>query len=381
MSKCPDYTIRTRPVPEASKKDKETKNPKVTLNTAPVSQVIDSSTPPVIEPVPIETDIPHESEIVPYVEEAVGRSGFMGGKNRNWNRNKKAQRAFAIRITGIVGGAVAVGLLFGYAALQMLAVPEEKQRSAPASPVTVQHDVPLPAPAASVPKPKVEAAAPTAQTVQTKSVVISFPALPLYMVQGGVFTTKEGAAQEQAAYKQKGWPVYQVADGGKFAVFLGMGNSKEEAASIAQMYRDAKQAVYVKEKPVAAASVTIAVPEGLPAKEVANITKIGDVQAALCKELSAMTSEGFREGKVAPERMQRVVELHQQLLDTGRSLLAVTDEKKKPLIQTALNEATRSIAATKQFSSQSNRTYLWQAEEAMMKWMGASQAWQNSLKQ
>lgn len=374
MSKCPDYTIRTRPVPEASKKDKEKKNPQITLNTAPVSQVIDGSSPPVIEPVPIETNIPYEEKTVPYVEEAVGRSGFRGGKKRN----KNAQQLFAIRITGIIGGAIAVGLLFGYAALQMLTVPEEKQHPVPTLSVPVKHDVPPSAPTASVPKPKVEAAVPT---IQTKSVAIAFPALSLYMVQGGVFTTKEGAIQEQAAYKQKGWPVYQVADGGKYAVFLGMGISKEDATSIAQMYRDAKQAVYVKEKPVAATSVTITVPEGLAAKEVANITKIGDVQATFFKELSAMVGAGFREGKVAPERMQRVVELHQQLLETGRSLLAVTEEKKKSPIQTALNEATRSVAAMKQFGSQPNRTYLWQAEEAMMKWMEASQAWQNSLKQ
>ncbi|BAU26993.1 sporulation related protein [Aneurinibacillus soli] len=376
MSKCPDYTIRTRPVPEASRKDTESKNPKVTLNTAPVSRLTDGSTAPVIEPVPIETDIPYEVETVPYVEEAVGRSGFMGGKKRNRNRNM--HRLFAMRITGIVGGAIAVGLLFGYAALQMLAVPEKKQPPVPARSTAVRSDVQVPSPAASVPKPKAEAVVPAAQT---KSVALAFPALSLYMVQGGVFTTKEGAMQEQAAYKQKGWPVYQVADGGKYAVFLGMGISKEDAVSIAQMYRDAGQAVYVKEKSVAASSVAITVPEGLAAKEVANITKIGEVQAALFKELSAMAGTGFRDGKVAPERMQRAVELHQQLLEKGRSLLAVTEEKKKPFIQAVLNEATTSVAAMKQFGSQSNRTYLWQAEEAMMKWMEASKLWQNSMKQ
>lgn len=373
MRKSPDYTIRTKTVPEASRKEKVDKKPAIVLNTAPVSRLTDGTAAPVIEPVPIETDMPYEMD--PLIEEAVRRSGFTGGKNRNRNRN--GRRLPVMRITGAVGGAVVVGLLFGYAALQMLASPEEKH-SPVSAPAAVQPHEPTKSPTVSSPAPKVEAPAPVSKT---KPVTISFPSLPLYMVQGGVFTTREGAAQEQAAFKKKGWPVYQVEDGGKYAVFLGMGLSKDDALAIAQIYRDAWQPVYVKEQPVAALSVTVVVPEGLAAKEVENITKVGEVQAALFTELSTLAGTGFREGKAAPERLQRITELHQQLLEKGRSLLAVTDEKKRSLIQAALNEATTSVAAMKQFGSQPNRTYLWQAEESMMKGISAWKSWHNAMKQ
>jgi stage II sporulation protein B len=76
---------------------------------------------------------------------------------------------------------------------------------------------------------------------------INVPALNVFVVQGGVYTTEAGATQLEEQMKAKGLAATIVNDGGKFYVFTGTASSDQVGKSIQSSYETLIKNPFVKE--------------------------------------------------------------------------------------------------------------------------------------
>lgn len=401
MKKSPEYTIRskpkTEPIRSGSRAPDAPHQPIITLNTAkveitrtPSSEDAEGETEgrPVIEPIP--TIIPELTiEDMHPVRFAPGRKSLLLGKK--WTGYTFTPPKNLLRLSAVAGGAVMIGLLLGYVVLQTFTA-EAPDSASKVPVVTGQALQPPPqgkaeaqkngnadlkteqvAPAAPVP--------PAASAPKTKTLTVTLPVVPLYVVQGGVFSTKEGAQQERAAFQQKGWPSHMEEDAGKHVLFLGASASRDDALSLAEAYRASKQEVYIKEKSLPAGTVTLTVPDALPQGEAEQIQRLGEAQAQLFRTVSFVIGGGFKEGKIPQAQLDKMLAEHRDVLQRGRSAVSVLPEQPKALLQKSLNEMTTAVTTLQQFARQPNKTYLWQSEDNMLRFVSLYRQWQQSLAQ
>ncbi|WP_077214128.1 hypothetical protein [Bacillus dakarensis] len=71
-------------------------------------------------------------------------------------------------------------------------------------------------------------------TTPSGNIAMDIPALTAYMVQGGVFSTPESAAQEAAVMSEKGVPTKVLQIEGKNYIYLGLADNLESAKAIGQ---------------------------------------------------------------------------------------------------------------------------------------------------
>ncbi|AMA72120.1 MULTISPECIES: hypothetical protein [Aneurinibacillus] len=389
MKKRPDYTIRIRPREELSRsevKASAASRPKIKLNCSPVSVIpakAEEQNEPLSPPVAaaVTESMMNHKEI-----EEVESIGFRAPITPLFGHKKRSGRSFKpprnfFQLSAVVGGAVSVGLLFGYVILHTFTT---------GSTPTVE-DMTKPS-VALTQKGENGAAGRTSTEIGTqasvqgqsavpkrKSLTLTLPVMSLYMVQGGVFSTRAGAEQEAAALREKGWPVHMVEEAGKQMLFLGVSALRDDALALAQVYRADKQEVYIKEKSLPAGTITVAVPEELTSSTMEEIKRFGQTQADLFQNVSLLTGEGFKTGKIEQAAIQKMMAKHRELLQQGRSLTTVLAEQQKTLLQSALNEMTTAVTTLQQFSSQPNRTYLWQAEEKILRFIAFYKQWQEAM--
>lgn len=392
MKKSPDYTIRIRPNTEQTRPRAQAptvrRSPKIKLNTSPVAVVQAEAEPASM------SDIPEIS-----IEE-IETIGFKPKSKSLFARKKWTGYTFKpprnmFRLSAVAGGAVAIGLLLGYVVLQTFAAeePPPAGEKAPFALGQTQQNEQKGAggqtPAGQGAQGQALNSAVSGQTVpgvpspvttpKTNPLTITLPVVPLYMVQGGVFSTKAGAQQEQAVFQQKGWPTHMEEDAGKHTLFLGVSASRDDALALAQAYRASKQEVYIKEKSLPAGTLTLSVPETLPRGTAEEIKQFGRLQADLFQTVSLAIGGGFKEGKVPQAVLDKMLTQHREALQRGRSVTTVLDERSKALLQNALNEMTTAVTTLQQFASQPNRTYLWQAEENMLQFISSYKQWQQAI--
>jgi hypothetical protein len=429
MKNSPAYTIRTRPEAEQPRSEAPAsvtpRQPKIIVNTphVPVIQteagnVKEERLPATVniqgkkaEEVPTETEeksTPIEStniEVtnisdIPHIEiEEIEAIGFTPGKKTLFPRRKWTGYTFnppknIFRLSAVVGGGIAVGLLLGYVVLHTFtlestppagkapsALNQTKQKTEGTSTQLSGQTQPGQAQsgqAGTSAKTSTFTPAPPT-TPATKSLSVTLPVVPLYMIQAGVFSTKAGAQQELNNFQQKGWPAYMEEEAGKYTLFLGVSASRDDVLALAEVYRAANQAVYIKEKSLPAGTVTLSVPTALPADSAGEIQKLGQAQAQLFQTVSVLIGEGFKDGKIAPNMLDKLLAQHKEVLQQGRSAAAVLGEQPKANLQNALNEMTTAVTALQQFANQPNRTFLWQAEENMLQFISSYKRWQQSV--
>lgn len=399
MKKSPEYTIRIKPKTEPLRSGTRTPDtppqPIIKLNTAKVE--ITRTQPeaeaentaaghPVIEP--IISSIPELNiEEINTIRFTPGRKSLLSRKKWTGHTFRPPKNLF--RLSAVAGGAVMIGLLLGYVVLQTFTseAPRAGEKKAPiAVGQAQQHKQGKSAiqesgktaaktgqadPAASAP--------PVASVPKTKPLTLTLPVVPLYIVQGGVFSTKDAAQQERTAFQQKGWPAHMEEEAGKHILFLGVSASRDDALSLAQAYRASKQEVYIKERSLPAGTVTLSVPEALSQGEAEQIQKLGDAQARLFQTVSLVIGSGFKEGKIPQVELDKVLAQHREVLQRGRSATAVLPEKPKTLLQKSLNEMTTAITTLQQFANQPNKAYLWQSEDNILRFISFYKQWQQAL--
>ncbi|MED0672534.1 hypothetical protein P4S95_20400 [Aneurinibacillus aneurinilyticus] len=411
MKNIPAYKIRIRPETEQSQSGARAPaaphKPKIKLNQSPVA-VIRPESEPVIgsgteEP---ESRFTENITLLPMMErpdiniEEIETIDFRSSRPSPFMKKKWTGHTFKppkniFRFAAVAGGAVAVGLLLGYVVLQTFTMepsnPEEKvpvileqAKQNPQGKAGVQEIGQLAqdktaGQAANAASSEQAKANELVDKPKTKPVMVTLPAVPLYLIQGGVFSTKAGAEQERTVFQQKGWPTHMEEEAGKHALFLGVSASRDDALSLAEAYRASKQEVYIKEKSLPAGTVTLNVPLGMSADATEEIKRLGQAQANLFQIVSQSIGDGFKGGKISQDTLDKVLARHQEALKQGRRVTEVLDEQQKTFLQSALNEMTTAVTTLQQFAGQPNRTYLWQAEENMLRFISSYKKWQQVM--
>ncbi|WP_157796246.1 hypothetical protein [Bacillus xiapuensis] len=132
-------------------------------------------------------------------------------------------------------GAVLIGLLLGYGMIKIITNKEEvPPKAALKEPAGQKPDVPAP-PAAS------------------KQQASSLPVIESAIVQGGVFSTKEGAEAEKEKARNRGIPADIVSRQGQFVLLLGVAEQMETAKFVGAAYKAEGANVFAKTETFAAA--------------------------------------------------------------------------------------------------------------------------------
>ncbi|CEH28238.1 hypothetical protein AM501_29785 [Aneurinibacillus migulanus] len=398
MKNSPAYKIRIRPETEQSRSEARASTashkPKIKLNQSPVSIISPEAEPVVdIRTEESESKLTENSTSFPMMErpdiniEEIETIDFRPSRPSPFMKKKWTGHTFKppkniFRFGAVAGGAVAVGLLLGYVVLQTFTMeptnPEEKVPAAIGQAKQTPQDKAAGQAAGAAASEQVKTNE-TANKPKTKPLTVTLPVVPLYLVQGGVFSTKAGAEQERTVFQQKGWPTHMEEDAGKHTLFLGVSASRDDALSLAEAYRASKQEVYIKEKSLPAGTVTLNIPEGMSADAAEEIKHLGQAQADLFQIVSQSIGDGFKGGKISQATLDKILTRHKEALKQGRSATEVLGEQQKALLQSALNEMTTAVTTLQQFAGQPNRTYLWQAEENMLRFISSYKRWQQAM--
>ncbi|SFK70032.1 stage II sporulation protein B [Paenibacillus sp. 1_12] len=178
-------------------------------------------------------------------------------------RRKKAASWF--KVAASVAGAVATGAAFGFLVLSMFSQDSQDSKTnatvpaaanvtanaaVPAKTAPTDQAVPVSgaiAPASSAGKAadKIGSVAVSASANGGAMAAVNVPAKTLTFLQSGVFSTSQGAAAAQSEMKKKG--LAAVSDvGDKYPVYVGMASNRDEAARLAQQFKQQKIDVIVK---------------------------------------------------------------------------------------------------------------------------------------
>ncbi|QHE53138.1 SPOR domain-containing protein [Pontibacillus sp. HMF3514] len=100
------------------------------------------------------------------------------------------------------------------------------------------------------------------QAVAASKSTMTFPTVSAFVVQAGIFSTKEKAEIMQSAIATKGFKSYVWPRDGQFYLFAGVAGSKAEAEQIATLLKAQQVEVYVKDWSVSGTEKNVAQPEG-----------------------------------------------------------------------------------------------------------------------
>ncbi|WP_027414888.1 SPOR domain-containing protein [Aneurinibacillus terranovensis] len=402
MKKTLAYTIRSKPsdTPAAKLKHptvgpavrpavpkKQGKTPKIKLNTSPVP-VLPILTEDLQERPFFHEKSPFYKETSSYYEDKQDDSGDAisgdGLSEAPFEENlhiepvrtshsfrRKGPGPHTFRHSFVVGGAILIGLLFGYVVMHTFAQNPQPPavKSMDASAGSVQ-------PSAAEKPPDSARSAPAQPNGQPSSgqtgatMTLTLPAIPVYLIQGGVFATDESAGKMAEQFKQKGWAVSSSQENGKRYLFLGVGSTHDEADALAGQFRSANQDVYIKEKALQAQTVTLQVSGD---KKIGPLPALGQTEADIIHQLSTCTVSGLTTGKTDPTAIQKIVSAHHQLLQQGQEIQSVLKDSPRQLLQKELNDITSAVTGVTQYGKQPDKAYLWQAQENIMHFLADHQ--------
>ncbi|WP_175639834.1 SPOR domain-containing protein [Metabacillus schmidteae] len=182
------------------------------------------------------------------------------------------------QMTTIVLLAVGIGVGFGYIALNFLSN-EDMPASATPSEVVVTGD-----------SDNTEAKDSSDQKKgdqQQTSTAASSASLQLYAVQGGIFSTKEGADTVAAEIKDKGLASTVIETDGSFAVLAGLGKEKTETSAMNEQYKQHQFQEFWGGKQLTLSISTTKTPE----KWVDSITSLATLSAAVTNNQNATVDQ------------------------------------------------------------------------------------------
>lgn len=252
----------------------------------------------------------------------------------------------------VIGGGITVGLLFGYALLNTF----------------VHHPTPTSVPASKASSSIVQPS--NAKTVvnPSKDISYQFTAINLFMVQGGVFTTKDSADKRVSELKSKKYAAEVMQEDGKYVVYLGVASSKENGSSLVQFFRSSNQQVILKEKQLSARTVTLHIPSSTNEQTVGLASQLDATGTDLIHMLTTITDEGLKNGKSSTVTEGNITSLHQKLLEQGASLSGMLPGDGKDNLQKSLNELAGAVNAARQFLKDPNQGYLFQLQGSLIRY-------------
>ncbi|TVY11898.1 hypothetical protein [Paenibacillus cremeus] len=292
-----------------------------------------------------------------------------------------------LKITTSVAGAVITGVAFGFLVLSMFSGGDEEAKVKPVDAGTATKQVQgavkpgdatgqttgkstdtavKPGDKAAAGDPASASAAQTASA--TTGVAVSLPARSYTFLQGGVFSSAQGADTAAADFKKKG--LAAAADAGdKFPVYVGMGMNRDEALGLSAQFQQKKIDVLV--KPFDIPAVSKIKWNGKQADLFQSYITQGDKLITL---ITAQTITHLGDAKPAPideSALQAIKTAHQAWSGSSTAVsdgLGEAGKASLPKMNSALNTAVLSLDEYKKSPS---AAYLWQAQGALMQYIVA----------
>ncbi|GMX66490.1 hypothetical protein Elgi_57620 [Paenibacillus elgii] len=286
-----------------------------------------------------------------------------------------------IRITASVAGAVVTGVAFGFLVLSMFSGGTDSVKTTtPGGTTTAQQGT------------KGTGAGGTASTGETTGktgdaaaksggaasaapasgsaigVALQIPAKSYAVLQGGVFSSAQGAEAAAADFRKKG--LAGAVDGGdKHPVYVGMAGTRDEALGLSQAYQQKNIEVIVKTLDLPA--VTKVKWNGKQADVFSNYIAQGD---KLVKLIAAQTIAHAADAKpeaLDDKALQSIKTTHQSWSQTAVAVsdgLGEAGKKALPKMNNSLNTA---VASLEEYKKNPSQAFLWQAQTAAMQYVVA----------
>ncbi|KPV55338.1 hypothetical protein QJ48_33695 [Paenibacillus sp. A3] len=277
-----------------------------------------------------------------------------------------------LRITASVAGAVVTGVAFGFLVLSMFSGGTDSGKiTSPGGTTTAQQGTK--GTGADGMASKGETAGKTGDSAAPASgsaigVAVQIPAKSYAVLQGGVFSSAQGAESAAADFRKKGL-AGAVEGGDKHPVYVGMAGTRDEALGLSQAYQQKNIEVIVKTLDLPA--VTKVKWNGKQADVFSNYIAQGD---KLVKLIAAQTIAHAADAKpeaLDDKALQSIKTTHQSWSQTAAAVsdgLGEAGKKALPKMNNSLNTA---VASLEEYKKNPSQAFLWQAQTAAMQYVVA----------
>lgn len=279
-----------------------------------------------------------------------------------------------IRITASVAGAVVTGVAFGFLVLSMFSGGTDSGKTTPPGGTTTAQQGTKGAGAggtastgeASAKPGGADSAAPASGSAI--GVAVQIPAKSYAVLQGGVFSSAQGAEAAAADFRKKGL-AGAVEGGDKHPVYVGMAGTRDEVLGLSQAYQQKNIEVIVKTLDLPA--VTKVKWNGKQADVFSNYIAQGDKLVKLIAAQTIAHAAGAKPEALDDKALQSIKSTHQSWSQTAAAVsdgLGEAGKKALPKMNNSLNTA---VASLEEYKKNPSQAFLWQAQTAAMQYVVA----------
>jgi len=273
-----------------------------------------------------------------------------------------------LKIVTSVAGAVITGVAFGFFVLSMFTDPGPEAGKPAGSAIAPQPGQTEPAgqAAATAQETAAGSGGAAADANPAAGASVKLPAKTYVFLQGGVFSSAEGAETAQADFRKQG--LAAAADSGdKYPVYVGMALNRDEALGLTQVFKQRNIDVVVKELVVPSAEQVKW--SGPAADTLQNYLSEG---AKMVQLIAAETIAHAAEEKPTPlndSALQSIKSTHQSWLSSASPVAEGLGESGKsalPRMNSALNTA---VVSLEEYKKNPSASFIWQAQSALMQYV------------
>lgn len=261
------------------------------------------------------------------------------------------------KMAASVTAAVITGLLFGYMVLSMF-----NGGDAGENPATGQLESSDPGNLAPTDPSGGAGASPTPDMTES---AVHIPGQNFYLLQYGVFSTPERAAQAIGELQQSG-----IAAGGDLdeenRVYAGISPDREQAKLLSNQLKAEGVELYVRE--IALPGIESAAFAG----EEQTLTDYFTISGELVSELSQLSASllGLQEpGAATSEHMNTITNLHQQWIQSVKQLAAGLGPETGAALPAMEQSMNSSITALSEYNKNQSKGHLWEIQTGMMNYV------------
>lgn len=211
--------------------------------------------------------------------------------------------------------------------------------------------------------PLAENGTPAAGTAGTASVVHHLPEQVYYVVQNGVFRSKEGADTASDQLRDKGL-AGAVEEGAVLAVYAGMAKDRDDALLIAQQLQAEQLELFIKPYELPEFSLT----QDTDAATAALLACLADGRALadLMLDISLQHIGKTTPGAIPDGHWQAVKAAHQQWTETASRVPDLAEDRLASASQAMNRAMAEGMAALEQYAKSPSEAYLWHVQSALL---------------
>lgn len=189
-------------------------------------------------------------------------------------------------------------------------------------------------------------------------------------VQGGVYSSQEGADELAEAQRENGLAAVVLPMDGQYRVFFGVGLSEDDASDIAAQLEDEGLDVYLKDD-LSVPSVSLS---GVSAQQSQMLKQLAEAGQKAVNRLAALSTAGVGGQDISGNLrrdMESIERSHRTFLTAfGKVETALPDEQRQA-VQVMDQSLAQAVEAIQQYDRESSLPYLWQVQEGIMHYLMA----------